>query len=143
MLPPSFRNSAQMRNKITKNTSAIDDSCACSPFFSSVEDPYSICCNPLTLFLSHAFFFFPAGFPTHIFFLLLLLNRCLNHGIFSHKRSKKLLDIVTERKRKQRTGGVTGGSSSSSKQKQISPTPPKKKKTKVKKEESVLRSVDI
>ena len=142
MLPPSFRNSEQMRNKITKNTSAIDDSCACSPFFSSVEDPYSICCNPLNLALYHALFFFPAGFPTHII-TIFLLNRCLNHGILSHKRSKKLLDIVTERKRKQRTGGVTGGSSSSSKQKQISPTPPKKKKTKVKKEESVLRSVDI
>lgn len=66
---------------------------------------------------------------------------CLNHGIMSQKKSKKLLEIVTERKRKQRTG--VGGSALSSKQKPTtSHTPPKKKKTKVKREDIVL-SADI
>ena len=80
-------------------------------------------------------------FLTHHFELLSISiifwnKRCLNHGILSHKKSEKLLIIVTERKRRQRLGitGSTSASKSNSKSNSSSPAPPKKKKAKIKKE---------
>eukprot|EP00531_Pseudo-nitzschia_arenysensis_P003238 CAMPEP_0116132004 /NCGR_PEP_ID=MMETSP0329-20121206/9317_1 /TAXON_ID=697910 /ORGANISM="Pseudo-nitzschia arenysensis, Strain B593" /LENGTH=106 /DNA_ID=CAMNT_0003626491 /DNA_START=71 /DNA_END=391 /DNA_ORIENTATION=+ len=91
------------------------------------------------------------GFGDRVFYESLLKQRqdsemaqdwCLNHGILSHKKSEKLLIIVTERKRRQRLG-ITGAPKSS---KSSSPAPPRKKKAKIKKESvstSPVKSADL
>ncbi len=68
----------------------------------------------------------PVGFHTLILKSVLFCFRCLNYGVFSHKKSEKLLTMLNERKKK--LGGASGTSSSPA---------PKKKKAKLVKEEAI------
>jgi hypothetical protein len=52
-----------------------------------------------------------------------MVCRCLNYGVFSHKKSEKLFALLSERKKK-----LAGGLSSPA---------PKKKKAKIVKEEGI------